>query len=141
MKKIILILLSLICITSCYKNISDEQYLRYGSFYDEINLNDSTSYYMSCNIVPDEVEMYFVKKERYTISIERVAIIDTVYYVKKYSSDISREVYKYDHKEFRELMIEKNKLPRDTTIFKFTPNMYCSWKVFDKIYNTSIKHE
>jgi hypothetical protein len=33
------------------------------------------------------------------------------------------------------MLIEKNEIPREGDIFKFSSVMYCSWKVFDKMYN------
>ena len=115
MKKLILILLvALIGIISCVKN--------------EIIYN------------PWEVSKSFQDVCKYVLLwVQDVVFQDMVYHVNRDTVYVDREDYRYTPDEFRNVLINKNKLQRDTTIFKFTPNMYCTWETFDKIYNTYIK--
>lgn len=111
----------------------------YTSFQDICKYDDNTTYYMSCNINQEEVELYFTKKSYVLIWTEDVNSQGMVYHVNRDTVYIDIEDYRYTHNEFAELLVQKNKIKRDTTIFKFTPNMYCNWSTFDQIYNTYIK--
>jgi hypothetical protein len=141
MKKLILILLvTLIGIISCVKNeIIYNPWEVSKSFQDICKYDENTTYYMSCNINPKEVEVYFSKKTYVLLWVQHVVFQDMVYHVNRDTVYIDREDYRYTPDEFRNVLISKNKLQRDTTLFKFTPNMYCTWETFDKIYNTYIK--
>ena len=136
--KIFILILSLLMFVSCYKTeIYDEPY-PIGYFQDTVELVDTT-YYMSCNANREDVEIYFVRKIKWRWGVEEKIFGDEIYYMENYSVSVYNENYKYTPSEFRNLLLEKNQILRDTTIFRFTPTMYCSWDVFDKIYKVYIK--
>lgn len=135
MKKIILILLSIICLSSCYKNDVYNSGLMSTTFTDTFSVGDTVTYYMSCNVINEKVEMYFVRRIEAKIGVTPISVADNVYYRDDIEIIITIEDYKYEKDEFIEMLIEKNQIPRDADIFKFSSVMYCSWKVFDKMYN------
>lgn len=135
MKTKVLIFISLLLmIIGCYKIETYDKVFPFGCFQDTIQIKDTT-YYMSFNINIDDVELYFIKKIKWRYDASEIHILNNTYYKENYTVLINNEDYKYTQLEFKKILIEKNKIPRDTTIFKFTPNMYCSWEMFDKIYN------
>ena len=129
-------LLAVICILfccACSKTFTDERYTKadynpVDHFYSKCVLGD-VEYCSHYNIQMKSVEMYFVRREHAIISAAENR--DTVY--------IDKESYIYDFEQFKELLIKKSALPRDTTIFKITNNMYCQWEIFDQMYNKYIK--
>ena len=135
MKKIILILLSIICLSSCYKNNVYNTRLMGASFTDTFSVGDTVTYYMSCNVVDEKVEMYFVRRVETKIGVTPISVADNVYYRDDIEIIITIEDYNYTNDEFIEMLIEKNQISREGDIFKFSSVMYCSWKVFDKMYN------
>ena len=137
MKKILLILIATFSLISCYKTEIIDVY-PIGYLNDECNIGDTTLYHMNCNMNKDWVEMYFVKRTTKTLGMKEVPMLDKIYYMNVDTTIISHESYKYTPDEFREVLIEKNKIQRDTTIFKYTPVMYCTWALFDKIYKRYI---
>ena len=141
MKKLILILLvTLIGIISCVKNeIIYDPWMVSNSFQDVCKYDENTTYYMSCNANREDVELYFARKIKWRWGVEEKNFGDEIYYMENYSVSVYNENYKYTPSEFRDLLIETNQIPRDTTIFRFTTTMYCSWDVFDKIYKAYIK--
>ena len=140
MKRFILILLVIFSVTSCYKTyIIDEPWPVGKSFQDTFIIGDTTTYYMSCNVTRVEVEMYFARKTRRITGVKEYIFGENIYYINQYTVFVTREDYRYTPDKFKEVLIEKNKIPRDTTIFKFTPEMYCSWSVFDQMYKTYVK--
>jgi len=138
MKKLIYILTALLCLTSCYKSWivteENENILHVGYFHDECSLGDSTSYYMSCNVNYEDVEMYFVRRTRRVLGVDTIYVADKIYHLVQDTLLVKVENYKYTPDEFKEILMEKNMTPRDTTIFQFTQDMYCTWETFDKIY-------
>jgi hypothetical protein len=141
MKKIILILLSIICLSSCFKGIYTDTPAPTGTFNEEITIGDTLIYYTSCNMTRQEVELYFVKRIRRILGINEWDALNMTYYMEKDTVIISQEDYRYTPDEFKEVLAEKNKIKRDTTIFHFTQEMCCSWELFDKMYNCYIKDE
>ena len=135
MKKIILILLSIIYLSSCFKNDVYNTRLMGASFTDTFSVGDTVTYYMSCNVINEKVEMYFVRRLETKIGVTPISVADNVYYRDDCEIVITIEDYKYTNDEFVEMLIEKNEIPRESDIFKFSSVMYCSWKVFDKMYN------
>jgi len=136
--KLFILILSLLVFVGCYKTeIYDEPY-PIGYFQDTVELVDTT-YYMSCNGNGKEVELYFIRKIKWRHGKTEINLGDEILELENYSVSIYNEDYRYTPSEFKELLIEKNKTPRDTTIFRFTTTMYCSWEVFDKIYKVYIK--
>ena len=139
MKKIILILLSIICLSSCYKNDVYNTRLMGASFTDTFSVGDTVTYYMSCNVINEKVEMYFVRRLKTKIGSTDVSEMDNVYYRDDCEIVITIEDYKYTNDEFVEMLIEKNQIPREGDIFKFSSVMFCSWEVFDKMYNKYVR--
>ena len=140
MKKIIILLISLLSISSCFiEKDYDTQVLMYHNFHDECAFGDSVFYYMSCNVSPKEAEFYFVKRQLINIQRDTINILNDLYIIKNSDVYITNEVYKYNITDFKKVLIEKNSIPRDTTIFKFSRNMYMSWFCFDEIYKTYIE--
>ena len=140
MKKVILFLILLLGMSSCVKyEQTINPWLTPRTFVDVCKTKDSTTYYMCCNIGKEEVEIYFAKKQYVLLWVEDIDFGNQIYHMNRDTVYIDREDYRYTPDEFIDVLINKNKTKRDTTIFKFTPNMYCSWKVFDEIYNTYIE--
>ena len=136
--KIFILIFSLLIFVGCYKTeIYDEPY-PIDYFQDTVELVDTT-YYMSCNANREDIELYFARKIKWRWGVEEKNFGDKIYYKENCSVSVYNENYKYTPSEFRNLLIEKNQMTRDTTIFRFTPTMYCSWDVFDKIYKAYIK--
>ena len=106
-----------------------------ASFTDTFSVGDTVTYYMSCNVINEKVEMYFVRRLKTKIGVTPISVADNVYYRDDCEIVITIEDYKYTNDEFVEMLIEKNQIPRESDIFKFSSVMYCSWKVFDKMYN------
>lgn len=136
--KIFILILSLLVFVSCYKSTIYGEIPPVGYFNDTIELVDTT-YYMSCRGNYDEVELYFIRKIKWRHGKTEINLGDKIYYMENYTVSVYNEDYRYTPSEFRNLLLEKNQMTRDTTIFRFTPNMYCSWDVFDKIYKVYIK--
>lgn len=135
MKTKVLIFISLLLmIIGCHKIETYDKVFPFRCFQDTIQIKDTT-YYMSFNININDVELYFIRKIKWRYDTSEIHTLNDTYYKEKYTVLINNEDYKYTQLEFKKILIEKNKIPRDTTIFKFTPNMYCSWEMFDKIYN------
>ena len=59
--------------------------------------------------------------------------------IKKNSLSLLEEELVYSPIGFKQMLIEKNKLPRDNWWFMITPNMGISWYTFDKIFNKYIE--
>ncbi len=106
-----------------------------ASFTDTFSVGDTVTFYMCCNVINNNVEMYFVRRLETKIGSTDVSEMDNVYYRDDCEIVITIEDYKYTNDEFVEMLIEKNEIPREGDIFKFSSVMYCSWKVFDKMYN------
>ena len=140
MKKI-LFLIILLGLTSCVKyETTSNPWLTPRNFQDVCKTNDEKiTYYMCCNILKEEVEIYFARKEYVLFSVDEIQFEGKTYYMNRDTVYIDREYSRYTPDEFTELLIDKNKLQRTSDIFRFTPVMYCSWKTFDKMYNTYIK--
>lgn len=138
MKKILLILITIFSLISCIKDEIIDEPNPIGCLNDECTIGDTTLYHINCNMNKDWVEMYFVKRTTKTLNVKKVPILDKIYYMNVDTTIINYESYKYTPDEFREVLIEKNKIQRDTTIFKYTPVMYCSWVLFDEIYKRYI---
>lgn len=140
MKKVILIFVALISLTSCLKDeITSNPWEVSRYFQDVCPYGENTTYYMSCNINSEEVELYFSKKTKVTLWTDEIVFEGQTYYMDRDTVYIDREDYRYTPAEFTEVLIEKNKIKRDTTVFRFTRNMFCTWATFDKIYKTYIK--
>lgn len=137
MKKLFILICSLICL-SCYKSVIDDkqsvQADHVDHFHSECVIGD-IEYYGSYNINPrTDVEMYLVRREKCILAVVEYEIDGMVYTMNKDTVYIDKEIYHYKLGEFKNLLIKKNQLPRDTTIFKITNNMYCDWKTFDQMY-------
>ena len=140
MKKVLLILILLVNVTACYNTIPMEMNsLQPGYFQDVCQLDDNTTYYMSCNVTHREAEIYFARKERAVIGVKEILIDGSVRYMDKDTAFVTVEDYRYTPDQFKLVLIKKSLIPRDTSVFKFTNNMYCSWGVFDEIYETYVK--
>ena len=136
--KLFILILSLLVFVGCYKSTIYGEMPPVGYFNDTIELVDTT-YYMCCNANREEVELYFARKIKWRFGTSEINLGDKIYYKENYTVSVYNEDYRYTPSEFRNLLLEKNQMTRDTTIFRFTPNMYCSWDVFDKIYKVYIK--
>ena len=136
--KLVILILSLLVFAGCYKSTIYGEMPPVGYFNDTIELVDTT-YYMCCNANREEVELYFARKIKWRFGTSEINLGDKIYYKENYTVSVYNEDYRYTPSEFRNFLLEKNRMTRDTTIFRFTPNMYCSWDVFDKIYKVYIK--
>jgi hypothetical protein len=137
MKKIILIIITILSIFACVKSEVDVHFdTTTKFFYSECKVGN-VEYYGNYNISEniDIAEMYLVRKERCTLDVIEYTFGDNVYTMNKDTVYIDVEHYHYTLEEFKTLLIKKNTLPRDTTIFKITNNMYCTWECFDNMYN------
>lgn len=140
MKKLVILLISLLSICSCImKQDFDNSGLIYNNFHDECSFGDSVFFYMNCNVSPKEAEFYFVKRELINIQRDTISVWENLYIIKNSDTYITNEVYKYNSTDFKKVLIEKSFTPRDTTVFKFSKNMYMTWSCFDEIYKTYIE--
>lgn len=132
MKKLFILICSLICL-SCSKSVIDEQSVQVDHFHSECVMGD-VKYYGSYNINHrTDVEMYLVRRERCILAVIEYEFDGVTYTMNKDTVYIDKEIYHYKFEEFKNLLIKKNQLPRDTTVFKITNNMYCDWKTFDQM--------
>ena len=127
----------LIC-CGCVATYFDEPYTQPDYFHSECTLRN-VEYYGNYNIQPKVVEMYLIRRERVVLSVDEYPVGGSIYTMTRDTVYIDREIYHYNLEQFKDLLIKKNELPRDTTIFKITNNMYCDWKTFDQMYNKYIK--
>lgn len=134
MKKFWVILVSLLCLVSCYNIKRLEPHYPKRTFYSEVRLGDSVFYYMNA-VIEDEVEMEFVKKvvrkSNYGIHLFGpdfgcLTLKDTMVCLIESCS--------YTRERFRELLRTRNEQERDTTVMEFTPNMYIQWSTFDEMF-------
>ena len=139
MKKFILILLTLFAVTSCYVTWVDKPELTPAYFNDEVVVCDSIIYNMNCQVYTDSAKMEFVKRLWITTDTHQVIITKDTFDIKKNSLSLLEEELVYSPIGFKQMLIEKNKLPRDNWWFMITPNMGISWYTFDKIFNKYIE--
>lgn len=137
MKKIILVLIILL-LSSCFKTTTIDTAPIIGNFHSECRLGN-IEYYGNYNVSKDSVEMYFIRKERVFLYTYTQVFDNTEYTFDKDTIYIDKELYHYDINQFKDILIQKNSLPRDTTIFKITRNMYCTWECFDEMYSIYVK--
>ncbi len=139
MKKFILILLTLFAVTSCYVTWVDKPELTPAYFNDEVVVCDSIIYNMNCQVYTDSAKMEFIKRLWITTDTHQVIITKDTFDIKKNSLSLLEEELVYSPIGFKQMLIEKNKLPRDNWWFMITPNMGISWYTFDKIFNKYIE--
>lgn len=139
MKKFILILLTLFAVTSCYVTWVDKPELTPAYFNDEVVVCDSIIYNMSCQVYTDSAKMEFIKRLWITTDTHQVIIAKDTFDIKKNNLSLLEEELVYSPIGFKQMLIEKNKLPRDNWWFMITPNMCISWYTFDKIFNKYIE--
>lgn len=139
MKKIIFILLSVFIISACYKTEIYKPELTLGFFHSECSIGDSLFYYMNCNVNYEYADIQFIRKNVKTIKEYHYFFNNTEYTIKKDTVITLMENYKYYGELFKYMLTDKNQENRDTTIFKITSNMYCTWECFDKMYNKYVK--
>ena len=139
MKKIILIFITILSLSACVKSEIDNHSFIVGNFHSECKIGN-VEYYGNYNVSVDSVEMYLIRRERCPLEVIEYAFGDNVYTMNKDTVYIDKENYHYKFDKFKELLIKKNTLPRDTTIFKITNNMYCTWECFDEMYNAYVKN-
>jgi hypothetical protein len=51
-----------------------------ASFTDTFSVGDTVTYYMSCNVINETVEMYFVRRVETKIDVTPISVADNVYY-------------------------------------------------------------
>ena len=134
-----LLIISLLLITSCYKNQIDKLELNPGNFHDEYFYVSNVSYDMTCSVQKDSAEINFLKKTYIKRGIYRYTISGTTYYVEKDTTIALQENYKYNAMGFKVMLYEKNKIKRDSYDFKFSPNMRMRWSAFDEILENSLQ--
>jgi hypothetical protein len=139
MKKILILIFASLCLLSCYKTEITNEPIPVGHIHEEYILNDSTTYYMNCNMFREYVEMYLVTKAKRVIDTKEIYLFDKIYYVDDYTILIGRDAEKFTPDEFKKQLIKKNKLTRTEPIFEFSNNIYCSWTMFDKIYKLYVR--
>lgn len=139
MKKFILILLTLFAFTSCYVTLVDKPELTPAYFNDEVVVCDSIIYNMSCQVYTDSAKMEFIKRLWINTDTHQVIIAKDTFDIKKKSLSLLEEELVYSPIGFKQMLVEKNKLPRDNWWFMITPNMGISWYTFDKIFNKYIE--
>lgn len=138
MKKLFFILITLLSISSCYKIWTDQPEWAVGSYRAQFSVGDSVFYYNTFNVWRNCTELYLVKKEVHTLYVKYYTFDNREYYVNKDSVAVKQEDYTYSPDEFIILLNDLNKIPREGSIFKITPEMYCSWELFDTLYNKYI---
>lgn len=137
MKKIILILITILSIIACSSIEIIDKPVIYGNFYSECSIRN-VEYYGNYNIGKDSVEMYFIRKEKVFLYTYTYVFDNIEYTFNKDTTYIDKEIYHYNLDQFKDILIKKNDLPRDTTIFKITNNMYCTWECFDEMYKVYV---
>ena len=135
MKKIISIFITILALSSCYKTTIDKSELIPGFFHSECSIGDSLFYYMNCNVDYEYAKLQFIRKKVYTIDNIYFYFDNEEYAIYKDTLITLQENYIYNPNDFKYMLINKNKIKRDTSIFKITSNMYCTWECFDNIYN------
>ena len=143
MKKLFLFFALVFSLSSCLTVMSDEQEgLEQRTFYDVLELNDSTTIIMHCSVTWYDAEINFIKK-RCTADTTYKVMYDKEYeFIKKNEIMVDNRYYEYTHKQFIEMLAVKNELPRaEKPYFMFKDGMYMSWRVFDEIYKTYIEEE
>jgi len=141
MKKIIFLITVIFSIVSCYKSEIYTDVLPFDSFNDECSLGDTLIYNMNCTVNEKNANIQFIRRHIKEIRIDTISFKDKQYIFKRDTVITLFEEYKYGRYSFIEMLNEKNNIPRDTTIFKFSNNMYCTWNMFDKIYNKYVKNK
>ena len=136
MKKLIYVILLIFTCISCYKIEVYKPELFPGYFNDEITVGDSLEFHINCYVSYKDANIQFVKKKCIFKKTWEENIGSVILTMKKDTVTVLMEEYNYSPLTFKYMLKEKNTIPRDTTIFKFDGNMYCSWKIFDEIYNT-----
>lgn len=124
-------------LSSCVKSEVDRYPFVVGNFHSECKIGN-VEYYGNYNVAENNVEIYLIRREKCILYIKDYDFGDYVYTMNKDTVYIDKEIYHYNLEEFKDLLIKKNTLQRDTTVFKITNNMYCTWKCFDEMYNTYI---
>ena len=136
MKKIFFIILALLTLTSCYKIYTFDNKLEPAFFYDECIVCDTLIFNMNCQVNSDTVTIQFLKKEFTEKNLYILNVFEKELNIKKYDCIVLQEDLKYSSLAFKEVLKEKNKIPRkDSFWFYFTPNMGLTWYTFDKMYN------
>lgn len=141
MKKFIIILLSILCLSSCYKTYVDRPQLSPGFYSDEVVVCDTLIYNMSCQVYSDSAKMQLMKRVWITLDSHTVHIADKDLEVKDNKLLVLQEDIKYSALGFKKMLKEKNEQPRDSWWFMFTPNIGITWYTFDKMFNKYIKEE
>ena len=138
MKKIISLFIILFCAIGCLQTITIDTPTVAGHYHSECSIGN-VGYYSNFNVNRDSVEMYLLRIERVTLYKEKYDFGNSIYTFDEDTLYVDTEVYNYNLSQFKDLLIKKNTLPRDTTIFKITLNMYCTWECFDEMYSIYVK--
>ena len=134
MKKVIFLLLVFSCLVSCMKISVRNSELIPGVHFDQCHFGDSVFYTMNCTVENDGAKMQFSKKVIIPKDTIDMNVLNRVYHVRKDTVTTLVEDYGYSKESFKRMLLRKNNEKRDTTVFKFDANMYCTWKFFDEIY-------
>ena len=122
MKKILIIVASIICLGSCVKAEPEYDTGHFTYFRDEYSVGDTLFYYTNINVGIKEAEIYCISKTIHN----------------KDSVTISRKSERYSMNEFKIFMRDKNNEHRKSPILQLLPNMYCTWDLFDRVYTECI---
>lgn len=121
----------LLILPGCFGVKVNKNELSPGHYYDECSISKSEFYKMTCDVYPDWASLHFQRWKEITLEdFGRPGKKDTVMTLE--------ETYNLAPGQFRYLLASKNSLPRDTTIFKITSNMYCTWETFDRIFKNNV---
>ena len=125
----------MVCAASCYytENLRDNSLIS-GHYHDNCSFGDTLLFTMDCTINDNEAEMFFTKRHYALKDSTDVQVLDKVYHVRHDTLIALSEEYRYSAEGFKQMLTIKNQIKRDSSTFKFSPNMYCTWKFFDEIY-------
>lgn len=127
MKRLLILLIASISLISCDITRSNDlvNHVRTGNFHDTWGDIDNQSS-ISWGVTPISVD--YVRNE-----ITYLKIFVNAYYTEyKYSEIMSDE-------EFIRFIKNINKKDRESDIVNINDSIKCTWKLFDKVYNTYIK--
>lgn len=134
MRRFILLIAVLFCVSSCYKVSIVKPSLEPAFFNDECWTSDSVAFNMACSVFPDSANIQFVKRvihRRKTPWKAGKEALDTVC--------VLQEDYKYSPSAFKEMLVEKEKTRGTGDYFYFSPNMCITKSTFDEMYDTYIE--
>lgn len=138
MKRFILFLITGICLASCIASTVYQGPLRTGFLHDECYSGDTLFYSINCTIKNDGARLEFTKKAYILIDTVEVRFQDKNYRYRRNEVKIDTATYEYTPETFKKMLYEKGKIRRNGDAFNFDGTMYCTWRIYDRMYGCVI---